>query len=283
MICVRPAFSAKRLIGVAVLFAAAGWLPAFAQTPASNVQVVTEPGGEKVQRVRWAIGSPDNIVTLRIPLGYTSLWAAAIGAWVGPDYGDQTLRDRKSATAFSFAALLPDMAVRTKENFDEFTRPGGGDKVEGVVDSAIREGNWRRERDRLNTDLKIWRDRLIEVTPKRPHSMAVGEKPERFGLKRIGPTSIAPVQGSRVRLRDLYYQGEAPESSPFFIVCEAEEVQTRDEDPTQRMVGQCQQFMIFKPLSAVAEFGYRRVFLKDWRQIQAGVERLLTSFLPTGD
>ena len=53
-------------------------------------------------------------------------------AWVGPDYGDQTLRDRKSATAFSFAALLPDMAVRTKENFDEFTRPGGGDKVEGV-------------------------------------------------------------------------------------------------------------------------------------------------------
>ena len=150
MICVRPAFSAKRLIGVAVLFAAAGWLPAFAQTPASNVQVVTEPGGEKVQRVRWAIGSPDNIVTLRIPLGYTSLWAAAIGAWVGPDYGDQTLRDRKSATAFSFAALLPDMAVRTKENFDEFTRPGGGGSRDRAAEpespgpAQSRSGRWTR-------------------------------------------------------------------------------------------------------------------------------------------
>ena len=246
-----------------------------------NEQVVTDERGEKLVLIRWAIGRPDRVVTLRQPLGYTSLWSGLMGAWLGPDHlRNPSLMDRGSATALSFAALLPDLRPRTKANFDEFTRPGGGDLVEGMAESVIYAGNPRSLHDFFDISLRNRRNNLIQVTPDQPHPIRVVEKPERFGLRRLGPAPYLPsFEGSRVVLRDLYYLGETPETSPLFIRCDAEEAKSREEVPSAPIVAQCEHFITVEPLSAMVQFRYRRVFLKDWREIQHGVEQLLMSFL----
>jgi hypothetical protein len=241
-----------------------------APDPQAVSRVMTEPNGEKTVLIKWAIGTPDNIVTLRQPLGHMSLWAGAMGAWLGSAVDG-------SAETFSFLALLPDMRPWTKETLEDFTRPGGGNNVEGLVESVVWAGSARREKDFLAVRLEIERQYLVQGT-RAPPSITIEAKPDRFGLKRIGPRNIPADINPYTALRDLYYLGETPESSPFFIVCDAEEVRSKEDDPDAVFVPHCEQYLMLPELSAIVKFDYRRVFLPDWREIQSKVERLLLSF-----
>jgi hypothetical protein len=231
--------------------------------------------------IPWSIGSVDNVVTLKQPRGYTSLWAGAFRAILGPNYNPQARTARPSAEIFSFAALLPDMRPHTKDNLHEFTRRGGGDVVEGIVKTSLHIGNWRRERDFLVTALEAHRSVFLgQLTADHSVSVTVGEKPARFGLKRIGHQNIPDnLRKSYLSFQDLYFDGDTPETSFLFIICDAEEIPSKEEDITAPFVPQCSHFFILEELNATVQMRYRRVFLPYWMPIQLSVEKLLKSFV----
>jgi hypothetical protein len=68
-----------------------------------------ETRSDSVVLIPWAIKTPNNIVTLRQPRGYTSLWAGMFGTILGPEYNNKDVIERGSARTFAFVALLPDM------------------------------------------------------------------------------------------------------------------------------------------------------------------------------
>jgi hypothetical protein len=270
----------------------ATWLlapPAFflLAVPDADAQqgVVPRPPAERTTEegivpIPWAIRTLDNVITLRQPRGYTSLLSGMFGAGFGSDYGDKALKGSKSETNFLFSALLPDMKPWTRETLPEFKIRGGGAVVEGLVTSVLVATKAPTEEAYLRILFNTERDNLLHDPQLRPPGVVIGEKPARFGLNRIGPLNLPQQRSPYYLPEDLYFIGKSPETSPVFIVCQAEELPTREENPGSKIFEQCKHFMQFRALSAVVRLRYRREYLKDWREIQTKVEGLLTSFLP---
>jgi hypothetical protein len=241
---------------------------------------LAETRSDSVVLIPWAIGTPDNIVNLRQPRGYTSLLTGMFGATLGPDYRDKTLKDRKSATDFLFSALLPDMKPWTRETLPEFKKRGGGAVVEGLVTSIVFATKAPTEEAYLRILFDVERNALLHDSQLRPPGVVIGEKPARFGLRRIGPLNLPQNRSPYYLPQDMYFLGDNPEASPIFIVCQAEELPTREKDQGAKTFAQCKHFMMFKALSAVVRLNYRREYIKDWHEIQTKAERLLASFIP---
>ena len=109
------------------------------------------------------------------------------------------------------------------------------------------------------------------------------EKPSRFGLKRMGVDftkypDLPKEQYGDLFKNDIYYAPDVGKELQTVISCDAEEVDVnaRKSNPISP---QCQHFFIFKPLNANVSIGYRRVYLEDWRAIQAAWEKLLQSLI----
>ncbi len=270
---------ALRLAVLAALGVAMSSLPKLfpAQAAERRSVLVTEPDGQKVYIVFWAVDRPDNIVTLRIPAGYASLWAMRGQVVLGRYDQDEDGENRNSEISFYFSALLPDLRPRTKNNLDEFTRPGGGDEVSGSITSAVAEGNPQRERDQLLILLEIDRKIFVDFRGPNPTRLDIDEKPDRFGLRRIGPRRLSGNLDRYRNLNDLYFIGTSPEKGSFYIRCDADEVTSREDDPMVRRVAHCSHTTTIPELSAVLSFDYQGVFLNDWEKIQSDVKALILS------
>jgi len=135
------------------------------------------PTEKGIVSIPLAIGTLDNIVTLRQPRGYTSLWAGMFGTLLGPDYANKDVKERGSARTFAFTALLPEMRPWTKDTLPEFKKPGGGDVVSGTVTSVLGAKSTPTEDVYLRIQFGIERDGLLHDAQVRPSGVTVGANP----------------------------------------------------------------------------------------------------------
>ena len=113
---------------------------------------------------------------------------------------------------------------------------------------------------------------------------AADVKPAKYGLQRLGVDfskypDFPELDRSGLPERDIYYLRAPTGDLDTVILCTAEEAKTVEDAPKYRIVGQCEQKFVFKPLNALVSINYRRVYLQDWHAIQAEWERLMQSFI----
>ncbi|HCA27157.1 MAG TPA: hypothetical protein DEP05_05880 [Betaproteobacteria bacterium] len=184
--------------------------------------------------------------------------------------------------------LWPEMGPRTFGNRKTFEVRGGGRTLiiyfgSGAVDPKIHAKDQLHViLDNAISSLK----RVCIVKPKLPkgfichHLKHLARKPDKFGLKHIGVDFSQFPDLPREDYRsydDIYYTPQLGAALTTFVQCTANEM-----GPTvsgSEYFPQCDQYFIFKPLNACVNVSYRRVYLKDWRGIQAAVKKLLQSFI----
>jgi hypothetical protein len=113
-------------------------------------------------------------------------------------------------------------------------------------------------------------------------------KPEKFGLKRIGidfkKYSDYPEKNrGGMSLRDIYYLRDSEDHLQTIILCTAEEAQVPDDGPPFESVAQCEHKFIDTKLNALVSVHYRRAYLPEWREVEAGWRKLLESFVEVSD
>jgi hypothetical protein len=101
-------------------------------------------------------------------------------------------------------------------------------------------------------------------------------KPAKFGLQRQGVDfnkhpDIPEVARAGMPQRDIYYLRDDGGSLKAVILCTAEEARTD--------AAQCEHKFIDEKLNALVSVHYRRVYLQNWREVEAAWRKLLESFI----
>ena len=67
------------------------------------------------------------------------------------------------------------------------------------------------------------------------------------------------------------------------IACTAEEADTHEDGPPYDSVAQCEHKFIDAKMNALVAVHYRRAYLSEWRDVEAGWRKLLESFIEAPD
>jgi hypothetical protein len=110
------------------------------------------------------------------------------------------------------------------------------------------------------------------------------DKPGKFGLKRLGIdfkkfTDYAERSRGGMAQRDIFYLRDSAGHLKTAIFCTAEEAQVLVDGSEYDSVGQCEHIFIDSELNALVSVHYRRVYLDQWRQVEAEWRKLLESFI----
>lgn len=193
-------------------------------------------------------------------------------------------------------ALWPGLVPDNGANHDEFNRPGGGRLMMALLHSGAIDnfGHWHIDALQVQLDLAVDDSaHHLCVTPMELGSgtqarcynrKAPDVKSSRFGLQRLGVDfskypNFSEIARADLHARDIYYSRDAAGSLKTVIVCSAEEAKTADDGPQYRLVPHCQHHFVSEKLNALVSVGYCRVYLKDWRDIEAAWRSLLESFV----
>lgn len=109
-------------------------------------------------------------------------------------------------------------------------------------------------------------------------------KPAKFGLQRLGVDfnqhpEVPAAAWQDMSQRDIYYLRDDGGTLRTVIFCTAEEAKTVDDEPQGHGVAQCEHKFIDEKLNALVSIHYRRVYLQDWREVEAAWRKLLESFI----
>lgn len=263
-----------------------------------NNKVATGPDGRVFRFVRWAIGSRDDIVTLRIPVGFTSA-VMGIGCHAfGPSYTDPNCL-QPYATTLLLRVMLPDFTpVPTRMLASDETSRVARISVESILSGKPN----RTPASALASVARIKLGSLVAGPMSRLFSLTI--KPSRFELQRVGPEPRWPAP-EMTTVKDFYYsaRGHVPvdvESCPEhqvtadelllsskvricqeyldaadFAFCTVEEVPDRRADPGFRGVPLCEQWFAAPEHSAIVAITYERQHLENWREIKRRTLSLL--------
>ena len=221
--------------------------------------------------VKWALETPDDLVTLRIPGGYRSLGGVVMKTILGPGYPSP---QGGYETYLSIETLWPDLPPRTKKNAQEYMALGGG-RLLLISVAAYARAPLERRSKLLEIHFQSLRD--ANQLGGRYLMMPLQAK---FGLQREG-IDLA-THGERLNDStpvDFYFQRDPQGQMQVFIRCTAEAIRDQEDDPSSHYSPQCSQYFNYPPLNAEVEVNYRRKYLKNWREIQTKTEQLLQSFI----
>ena len=226
-----------------------------------NERIVAEPDGTKIVLVRWAIGSRDNVETLRIPLAYLPIVGADAN---GPDpFMWQEL----------FEAKLWDMQPAARVKID--SRAEQNLLIRGLVESSI-AGRVRTEADQLQSIARTRLTMLRRNYYQTRYQLRITQKFDQFGLHRIGAVHELGNQ-TPVSLKDFYYVGNDPETASDFLLCTDEGVP--DDPPLGKAANPgCEQWFALPAMSATVKITYRRRHLAEWRDIKRRATDLVLSW-----
>lgn len=239
----------------------------------SNTRTITDQNGRRLAAIRWAPARSETVGELRFPVEY--VWqvnGVPIGILDGkvlePNAIGPYMED------FILEALLPDFEPRTVQNAERFKDGISGETVRIAVSVSppIARGGGpiidRAFRSRLEIEQSSSKGPIYHFPYK--------DKSDRFGLKRMGPVGDFEQFRTFGSLHDIYFPDR--DSKDVFIVCDAEEIHDVMEDPSWKRRPICDHTYYSPVLGAVIKLEYRRIWLKDWRTVQANAERLLQSF-----
>jgi len=247
-------------------------------------------GDMKAHLLNWPMDEQGaEWVKLRIPPGYV----------YSPPQVHLNPRGEGKSRAFVFEylsldALWPEMALHTRANDAEFQKIVSGRVIHASVDSgAIRTVDGKYY-DPLQRKFSIALNGAKHVCIA-PYDLSNAhattgqalchdrdwpdEKPPKFGLKRLGvdfkkyPDAPVTDYGS-ISNEDIFYAPGLGDEMRTLITCPAEEAKD-----SQYFIPHCIHEFIFKPLNARVSITYRRIYLKDWKEIQAALEQRLQSFI----
>ena len=149
----------------------------------------------------------------------------------------------------------------------------------GAVDPAAHKEDLLHRSLHVDMDLQVMTICVPRYEPGNTcyRNREPARKPERFGLKHVGVDfsaypDLAP--DAYRHYRDIYYTPELGSKLETYISCHPDEVKY-----SKRFSPSCEHFFVFEPLNALVKVSYRRVYLKDWKKIQAAVSDLLHSFI----
>jgi hypothetical protein len=238
-----------------------------------NVRIIADEKGRHLVAIRWAPGRSDAVGELRFPVEY--VWQAngvpigiLDGKFLQPDAVGPYME------GFILEALLPGFEARTAQNADRFKDGISGETIKIAVSVAppIARGGGPIIDSHFQTRLRI-----IQYGLNGPvDHFSFRNKPDRFGLKRMGPVGDFEQFRTFGAVHDIYFPDLAYKD--VFMVCGAEEIHDGAEDPSWTRRPICDHTYYSSKLGAVVQLGYRRTWLKDWQVLQAHAERLLQSF-----
>jgi hypothetical protein len=234
--------------------------------PSENEWITTGLNGEKIVHVRWPIGSRNNVVTLRVPFAYL------------PIVGADSKGPAPFMTTKVFDAMLWDM--RSLPRHVQLSNEQQKNIVFGLIESIY---SGQKERDvagQLHSRATISLHHVRNNFYQRQYGLKIAEKPDRFGLRRIGPIHNLG-QRTPVGLKDFYYTGESPEVAGDFLTCTDEAIP--DDPPPGKLANPgCQYWFALPEMSATVKVNFRRRHLSEWREVKRGVVQLLHSWMPNG-
>jgi hypothetical protein len=113
-------------------------------------------------------------------------------------------------------------------------------------------------------------------------------KPDKFGLQRVGIdfkkySDYSEKNRGGIPQRDMYYLRDREGHLQTSIACTAEEADTHEDGPPYDSVAYCEHKFIDARLNALVAVHYRRAYLPEWRDVEAGWRRLLESFVEARD
>jgi hypothetical protein len=234
------------------------------------------PADEHFSEVQWPLGrSGEHRVLLALPNG---------------DASESTFNGQVHEELL-LTALWPGLIFENAANHEEFNRPGGGRLMMAHVQSAAIEEFAQHHYDALQSEFDIAIKSSIEMmcTGVMAQSKCfkrdgADEKPSKYGLNRLGiDFAKYPDFPERDRSgqpeRDVYYLRSPNGDLSTVILCMAEEAKTVEDGPQYMMVPHCEQKFVFKPMNVLVSVAYRRVYLPEWKAIQADWGQLLQSFI----
>jgi len=246
--------------------------PAIGQQPDTNVaqagypqqkqQIVIEQDGSKIVLLRWAIGSRDNIIILRIPLAYV------------PVLGEERLPEPFITTMVAEAMLW---GMTPVPRGGSWTRADENQRVISLIESRFSGTAVRDEEQQLRAKASIYLADVKKNYYQLHYNLQIAQKSERFGLKRIG---VAHNLGDAtpVGLEDFYYVGDDPEQASDFMTCTDDAVPDDPLPGGRRLNPGCQQWFALPSLSATVKLTYRRRHLSEWPEIKRAFIKLIETW-----
>lgn len=227
--------------------------------------------GTKFWMVQWAVESPENVVTLRIPFEVVEpIGRAGCSSIFGSEYRDPNCQ-QSYATSLVLRAVLPDLTPYPK------MRASTENEEDNAISIILVSQIWALPKTSLS-------EKFVEYSKFHRHMLTTGqnrifpivEKENRFDLKRVGPDHNKYGYAA-VSLKDFLYDGPDIDASSNVIVCTVEEVPTRDVDPNAKARPSCQHYFMDQTLTAYIQLNYKRQNLKNWKNIRKEVTRLISN------
>jgi hypothetical protein len=291
---VRQQSRISKFLGVGFFACVAAMVAARAWTwsppvvdPDPNFRIVKDERGYKAVEIKWIIGTVDNIQRIRLPWGYRSLL-------LGNGDGGQTIDNLHkpthltgAASEFWFEAILPDVAPHDHLDPQVFSRTGWPSSLRGSVSNGVNNTYPIWDRKRLMAAYAGTKRQHLYYGPERDFINNIS-RPGRFQLNRISPErfvlqpSVVADKTAKIGpppYRDLWFDGETPETSSTLISCGSDERFDGKLDLEFTDNHLCIHYFAHDTLSAIVELSYRKYHLVRWRQTQDRVDKLLSSFV----
>lgn len=250
-------------------------------------------------KVTWPLGrAGTKVVVLNLPDSYgaPNRSAEALNALVYKD--KQPASGSGAYKELLLEALWPGLDAPNRENREEFEQPGGGRRMLTLIRSGAIDDFADRHFDALQIQFKLSIDesaRQICVSHTKdgrfaPAHCYVRDTPDiktpEFGLQRFGMDfsrypDFPEVDRAGLYANDIYYWRDERGNLRTIILCTAEEAKTVDDGPKYHTVPQCEHYFVSEKLNALCSVLYRRVYLKDWRAVEAQWRSLLESLVIT--
>ncbi|MBV9079282.1 MAG: hypothetical protein JO048_17600 [Methylobacteriaceae bacterium] len=239
----------------------------------ANNRPVIDAQGRRVIEYRWPLGTPDHIVKLRIPVGYSWFGGAGLAAALGPDYPDPNVVGAYTS-AIVIQALMPDFAPKTADNSALFD--SGVNEQVVLVSLGTNVRSKHSGEAIINKLLDHFVSLATSSAKQNKDGLSFGRKSDRWNLSRVGPIGIFDNFRKIGSVEDIYFPDR--EIKDMFLVCGAEEIRDVTEDPAWPRKPICQHYFYSRRLQATVELNYRRVYALEWRSVQDRAEEMFASF-----
>ncbi|HEY8593743.1 MAG TPA: hypothetical protein VIL84_00725 [Devosiaceae bacterium] len=233
-----------------------------------NAHWVELSDGTKALDVRWAVGNPIKVTTLRIPKAYLGpLMGENLCHPFSPTEVDPDCRQNFSL-GMLLRGVLPDFRAPDFPLMED--RP---DLADIQIFSTARVPD--KDPNLILREELSFRLEMVRATSSRVRDLA-----PIFGLEGKG-TAPTPdlVNKNPQDSPDIYYNAQSPEKATVFLACMDDEV--------SRIVSKylvtgdkafCEESFYVPEIKAIAAVQFRRPYLKNWEEIRTKLDLLLSGF-----
>lgn len=229
-----------------------------------KLKLVKNADGTKTLFIKWARSSRDDIVVLRIPWQYI------------PVIDRETEYPEPFITSFLFEAMLWDMQPNPRTRLPQEEAELG---VDGYVRSVFGGTRKRTPAEQIIRYAEIVRTSALFSGWKR-HGLNMIEKPEKYGLKRIGADHNLGLDTPNA-IREYWYIGNNYDHPEQYMICTDLQI---PDDIERRFAKspRCQYEFPFDEYNTTIRVNFHRKHLPQWREIRTNVEGLVRSWVIEG-